>query len=230
MADALLKGRTPIQDIFHNVSRLVSKGDNKVQPDSGLKLTGIEKTQHEFCETALLMLMIYEASALLVVSAFWGLTNSNPNEPGSLRIPRRQKILNTAVMLFGEVSMRIYRISTYTTVSNAIHISAASSDRFLRRLHFEHVQETLRLRCRSVLVGVQDRQEKNHLHCHLWHLFDDSTRSRNHVLALLDEQNGNGERLDCDVMSRHPEEYNGDAAGGFNVPDTVMKLMAFLLL
>ena len=92
LADVFLKGRTPIDDTVHNLKSILGvKKSNKVTPVlTRGSLTGVDSWRRSFCETAMIMLTISEASGLLVSSAFWLLMEANPSEPGSSKIPVAQ--------------------------------------------------------------------------------------------------------------------------------------------
>ena len=105
LADVFLKGRTPIDDTVHNLKSILGvKKSNKVTPVlTRGSLTGVDSWRRSFCETAMIMLTISEASGLLVSSAFWLLMEANPSEPGSSKIPVAQTLKTLAIMLVGEL-------------------------------------------------------------------------------------------------------------------------------
>jgi hypothetical protein len=113
LADALLKSRTPISDVLQGLKYIFpsKQQSDKVSPDDAQipkrltrrSLRGVNSWQRFFCETVMISITITEAAALLISSLFWLLMDSNPNEPGSPKIPISQTIFNLAVMLFGEL-------------------------------------------------------------------------------------------------------------------------------
>ncbi|GMH61660.1 hypothetical protein TrLO_g9927 [Triparma laevis f. longispina] len=102
LADAFLRGVTPIADTIQNMKAPFSKKANKVSPEKAREDDSVS-LQRSFCETAMISLVICEPAALLISTSYWILMNSSAGEPGSPGIPVTQTLFNLAIMLFGEL-------------------------------------------------------------------------------------------------------------------------------
>ena len=100
-ADAFLKGITPVQDTLYYIRKVLGNSDPnpKVSPEEGEcdgdspmpRQTSSTSLQHVFCSTAMVMLTVTEATALLSSSYFWLLMSASPRPPGSPAIPVSQR-------------------------------------------------------------------------------------------------------------------------------------------
>ena len=109
IADSLLKGKTPIQDMWTTLKTVFLRRDSQVASEEALSnqptrnsLKGTDYSLRRFCESCMIILTITEAMSLLVSSTFWLLMNANPGNPGSAAIPVSQTLFNFGVMAFGE--------------------------------------------------------------------------------------------------------------------------------
>jgi hypothetical protein len=115
VADALLRGATPIRDnveMMKSVTlNLFSKFNVAPSPqaddDSGAANAADDEATNEqrrkFCSSALVILSIAEGTNMVSSTLYWMLNNSNPGAAGSNSIPLSQTMTNLAVMLFGEL-------------------------------------------------------------------------------------------------------------------------------
>jgi len=74
---------------------------NKIHHRSSLE----EKREWKlhFCEMTMVMIVLSEGTALVVSSVFFLIMNANPSDPGTPAIPASQSLLNTGIMVIGEL-------------------------------------------------------------------------------------------------------------------------------